>query len=507
MTTRVRTPPMKEGAAKDFSGGPNIRDAATELQQNECVDAFNVTFDERGGVASRLGYAKFNSSAFGSAVTVNTFWSKTVGVLVTQTGTKLYLGTSTSSVKTFTTSERVTFAELATFVIACHPTDGLFTSTDCTTWTAVADADAPKGTCLAVWQNKLFVGGIADAKVQWSNIGDPTAWTATDFNKLREIDSQVVVALHVGSGQDILGRPGLLAFKRESTYRLNDASTGAYETVDATVGCASAVAVTGVGSKVIAISKRGIFWWQEGLQGMQNASDRFLPLWDPVTPQVNLAQIDLWCAGRKGNRAVFSLTRAGSTANDLSIEFHPEQDWLAPGSNAMSCYATSAGTVEATYGGHPTTVGQVYQLDSGGTDDGTAITGLFQTRWFELSGGFLASVWQIRLQGRGTGNIAVRTDYASGGGTTQPFDLSGSTTVTYDSGLHYDSGVAYYVPAFQTTEPLFSIGVCRQMSLRFTFTVSSTATGQQVLGTGTAPTVGAFGLYGLEWLYAQLGLA
>ena len=37
---------------RDFSGGHNLRDAASELADNECVDAWNVTFDERGGAQS-----------------------------------------------------------------------------------------------------------------------------------------------------------------------------------------------------------------------------------------------------------------------------------------------------------------------------------------------------------------------------------------------------------------------------------------------------------------------
>lgn len=498
--TQVR---QRGGGVKDFSGGPNIRDAASELGTNESVDAWNVTFDERGGVASRLGYAKYNGSTFADVVQ-NIYWSPLLSTTVTNAGAKLYKGTSTVSVKTFTTSERVTFAELGTVVIACHPTDGLFTSTDGTTWTAVADPDAPKGTCLSVWQNKVQVGKT-DGSVAWSAAGDATNWTATDFNKLWEKDTQAIVALHIASGQDILGRPGLLAFKRESTYRINNSSTGAYDTVDATVGAASALAVVGVGARVYAISKRGIYSYVEGAQGMRNDSDRYQPLWDQS--QVNLTQLDKWCAGRSRNRARFSLTRSGSTANDLALELHSEQEWLTSGSNAMSCYTTSTGTVEATYAGHPTTVGQVYQLDSGGTDDGTAIAWRFQTRWFELSDGFLASVWQVRLFGRGTGTLTLLTDYASGGGSAQAFDMSGSTTVTYDSGLHYDAGLTHYVPAFQTTQPIYSIGTCRQFSLKFSGSSTTTASAPQVLGAGSAPQVGYFALYGLEWLHTQLGLA
>lgn len=489
---------------RDFSGGPDLRDAASELAPNESLDSWNVTFDERGGATSRLGYSKYNGTAFDASAAVrNVFWSQLLQTTVTQTGTKLYKGTSTSAAQTFSTSAVVTFAEMNSAIIACHPVDGLYTSTDGVTWTVVADADAPKGTCCAVWQNKLFVG-CPDGSVHWSAATDPTAWSATDFNKLWEHDQQPIVALHIGSGQDILGQPGLLAFKQESTYRISDAATGAYTTIDATVGCAGPLAVVGVGAKVITVSKRGVFWWREDQAGMIDASDQFRPLWQP--DQVNLAELGLWCAGREGTRAVFSLTRAGSTANDLCIEYSPDQAWLAPRSDAMACYATSTGTGEILFGGSPSVNGQVYELNSGGTDDGAAIVGYFQTRWIELSSDFLASVWQIRLQGRGSGQCTVLKDYASSGGDVEDFDFT-EGSIEYDTGLHYDAGLDYVIPVFQSTAARYSIGTARQLSLRFDFTVSTTVSAPQVLGAGAAPQVGAFGLFGITWLFAPLGLA
>jgi hypothetical protein len=237
---------------------------------------------------------------------------------------------------------------------------------------------------------------------------------------------------------------------------------------------------------------------------MVNASDRLLPLWDPA--QVNLAQLALWCAGRKGNRALFSLTRGTSTANDLALEFHPDQDWIAPRSDAMSCYATVGGASEILYGGSPTVNGQIFQLESGGTDNGAAITGRLQTRWFELNAGFEAVLWQIRIHGRGLGTMTVRKDYASAGGDDYSFDLTGNLN-KYDTGLKYDAGNLYAIPAFQNTEPFYNPGICRQFSLLFTFSSSTTVSGPQVLGAGNAPQVGSFGLYGIEWLYVPLGLS
>lgn len=495
---------LKGGQARDFSGGVNDRDAPPELAANELEDAWNITLDERGGASSRRGFVKYNGVQYDPGTLTRNIWpSPLLTTTIEQVGAKLYKGTSNTAVKTFTTSELVTFREMNSLVIACHPTDGLFTSPDGTTWTAVASPNAPKGTCLEVWQNKLYVGR-PDGSVHWSAAGDPTTWASTDFNKLWEHDQQPVVALHIGSGQDILGKPGLLAFKLESAYRISDSTTGAYTTIDATVGAAGPLAVVGVGARVVTISKRGIYWWREDQSGMVNASDQLLPLWQP--DQINLGQQGLWCAGRKGNRAMFSLTRFGSTANDLALEFHPDQGWVAPRSDAMACYATVAGTNEILYGGSPTVNGQVYQLDTGGADDGAAISWRLQTRWFEINSGFRSTTWQVRVHGRGVGTLTVRKDYASAGGDQRSFNLNG-TLNQYDTGLKYDSGVDYSIPAFQNTEAFFNLGLCRQFSLIFSGSSTDVANAPQVLGAGTAPTVGSFGLYGLEWLHVPLGLS
>jgi hypothetical protein len=62
---------------------------------------------------------------------------------------------------------------------------------------------------------------------------------------MREKDGKTVTALFGGSG--------LLAFKEDSTYRINDSTTGAYQTIDWNTGCVGPLAVCG--------SDEGIFVW------------------------------------------------------------------------------------------------------------------------------------------------------------------------------------------------------------------------------------------------------
>ena len=494
------------GALSDFSGGPNLRDAASELAQNEFEDAWNITLDERGGAASRLGYAKRNATPLGGAgdLIVNDTWSRLLSKWVTQAGKSLYLNNGAVPVHTFTTADCVTFAETDDKLVAAHPVDGLWTSPDGTVWTQLVGANVPTAPlCVAAWEAKLWVG-LADGSVHWSAIGDITTWNVNDFNEIWTIDQQPIVNLHVGSGQDIQGRPGLLAFKNESVYRINDPSDGAYTVIDATNGCGGPKAVVGVGARVCWIGKNGVFWWREDQAQPVSVSDLLQRLWR--TDQVNISVQAGWCAGRRLNRAYFSLARAGSTVNDTSFELHPDQGWFVPRSDAMSCYATSSGADEITSGGSPTQVGQCYELDTGGTDDGAAIDWRMQTRWIVLNGGYDAYVWQARIHGRGQGICTIRTSYEDEGGTDKPFDLD-QVVPNWDSGTFWDSGSYWQVPVLQTTQALLSIGRCRQFSLRFSGSSTTTAFASQIFASGTQPVVGAFGLFGIEYLFVPLGLS
>jgi hypothetical protein len=60
---------------RDFSGGLNLREAPPELAANESPDLWNVTLDERGGVAKRLGYTKVNGTPFSGGLVQNLHYS------------------------------------------------------------------------------------------------------------------------------------------------------------------------------------------------------------------------------------------------------------------------------------------------------------------------------------------------------------------------------------------------------------------------------------------------
>jgi hypothetical protein len=555
---------------RDFSGGLNVRDAASQLGQNESPADSNVTLDERGGVAKRLGYVKYNTNAFNGSLANNGYYWPTGQNLITQCGTELFKDTAGASFKTFTTTSRCAMVDFTGLLFIIHPIDGLF-SYDGATVTALVGG--PKGSCIANWQGKLWASADPSNKsrVYFSDAGNGVKWYAAqtttvgshtlpttpitvvsttgftasgnisvggqtvaytsltpttfagctggagviatgslvfqgaqNFNDIREKDTEPVVALSGASGLDVSGRPGLLAFKQRSTYRIYDSTTGAYQTLDAQIGAASANAVTNGFQRTVAIGEAGIFW-TDGVGPMRPASDKLQPLFNPS--QIAYDKLDLFCAGFKGDRMYFSLARAGSTANDLMLEYHPLQGWIVANTNAASFYATYGKNDQKLYTGHPTTVGRVYEQLNGGSDDGAAIVSYWQSRWIEPTAGHPVRIVRARINGRGAANINMLRDYETSTFESLAFNLATTTGVLYDApGSVYDTSLYATASAYQATQDFPQPGVVTAIAVQIAETSTSVQTGLSIIG-GAAPTVGAWGIYGIDFSYVPLGLS
>lgn len=498
---------------RDFSGGLNLRDAAPELAPNESPDMWNVTLDERGGVTKRLGMSKWNGVSYAAALVKNDYYWPTGQNLIVQAGASLYLDVSNTINKTFTTTARVGFTDFAGKVWAIHPIDGLFSSTDGITWAAVAGS--PKGSTIIAWQNRLIVGGDPSNKAMLygSGIGDGTDWsTATGHgwtNQLRDGSSSgsedLILSVAGASGVDIQGRPGLVVCKRNVTYRVYDSSTGAYQILDNAIGAASSLSVVNLFGRTIILSPRGVYW-TDGVGPLVQASAKI----DPLFSETQLAwdQLDLWCAGVKGDRVRFSMPRTGQTANNLALEYHPLEGWFTAGSNAASCYATYGKNSQKLLAGSPSANGQVYEYDRTGADDGAAIASRFQTRWLEPTAGHPIRIRRVRVSGTGTFAINVFRNYDLSSTDTVNAQISGTAAIYDDAGAIYDNSLTLYGPLkSENYEDFYSLGVTKAVSLQITESSTVSSFGQQYLQGGSAPETGAWAVFGLDLSYVPLGLS
>lgn len=589
---------------QDFSGGLNLRDAPTELAENESPDLWNVTLDERGGVVKRLGQSKWNATPAPALITQG-YYSQVVDRLLhySKSDGKLYSDPGTgvlTLVRTWTAASRLGIVDFAGKVYANHPVDGLYSSTDGTTWTlvvptsgllgqvssntgspglvipvaadtnwarltvgtlvdvyvratganpgngkkrkvtavsqaagtftvdaaaAATDADAgnvtfdntcgvyvqaayagpPKGDLLANWQNKVWTAGDTahPNRLSFCAAGDPAKWHTSDgggSNDIREKDDSPILALFGSSGFDNQTKPSLLVGKKESLYRVDDSSTASYMTLDQSTGPASAKCLVGRYGTVYVLSLRGVFR-TDGFTPCVPVSTKLDPLFSDTVLNESLSEN--FCAGVRGDRIRFSVARAGASANDLALEHHPLEAWFTAGSNAANSYVTYGKNAETLIAASPTVTGALYRQDSGGSDDGAAITCWFLTRIFEPNGGNQSRLLDIRSLIRGSFRLSVLLDTAMNGPTRVLSLPSGGFTWDVD---YWDTGVWGDPKAegYATWQPG---SIARVYQFRIDESSTLTQSAPKLLGAGSSPTVGAFSLYSLELRFVPLGLS
>lgn len=484
---------------RDFGGGLNLRDAASELSPNEFPLSSNVTIDERGYIQKRLGYVDRYNAQIGSGLVSNIFPWATKNKLIQQIGSNLHADNG-ASFKTFTTTERCGMCEFAGNLFFTHPTDGAFVY-DGTTVTAVPSA--PKGNACATWQNKVWSNDVVNPPRLWrSDAGTATTWTGTSFVDLREKDSSQIICLAGASGIDIAGRPGLLVFKADSSYRVNDPATGSYTTIDPTIGAGSNIAAINAYGRTHIVSARGIYS-TDGLEPMKEDSVLLEPLFSKAI--INQNRTDLYCAGRYQDRLYFSLPGVGLTANSLVIEYHPAAKWMVIHTNSASAYGSIPGTTDLVFGS-PVNAGRIYNHGTTGADAGNAITSSFQTRWAEPADGRKSRLRSVRFTGRGIFQADILKDYqdASSQAALQVNISPGGAIWDNPASKWDDPGTLWGPLFFQSFQDFYSLGVCRSVSVLLSETSSSSIQGRSIAGVPIE--TGNWTLSNIDFLTFDLGI-
>jgi hypothetical protein len=505
-----------------FDGGLNLRDAPSELAENETPACFNVTLDERGGVSARLGLAKLNGSSLLPAAPQYLYYSSVADALLAYISTdagvgKLYKSTDggvtwSSAYALFTAGASGAIVDFKNRVVVVNTIDGVYSfpaGLAAPTHTAggTNNMEAVRGSAVASWQNKLWVCGDPNNKPRvWRcAIGDELTWTiATDWTDIREVDDNILTGIGAGQGVDFTSKPTLIICKQNSTYRINDSSTGAFTTLHAQgAGAASAQSIASSLGRICFINDRGV-WVTDGPSIPVRVSDKIGPLFSP--DGLNLAALAGWTAGVQRDRIVFNVARNGSSTNNLQLEYHPQVGWFTAhkGMNLgpMALYTKNTRKLI----GADVAAGKIYEVGKSGTDDGTAIACFWQTRWQEMNQGAEARLRRIRVWGRGNFDAYVKTDFTRGAGDQFNFDFATATDAfVWGAGVwgFDDWGDAQYESALD--EPLDEVG--KYMSLLISKSVTTSSSGPPLLTDGVAPEVGAFGFYQIRLDYVPLGAA
>lgn len=485
----------------DFSGGTNLRDAPTELAPNETPFARNVTLDERGGAEKRLGL-EADGSAQGADL-VGGYYSNVLGGVVFQAGTDVKLRTAPNTyttLKTFTTAARVGMVDFHAKFLMLHPVDGLFSYPSGGPVSARL-ASPLVGSILAAWQNRVFASGMPTEPTRfvWSNSGDETTFDLTNnTNEVRDVNDDPITAL------SNVGRPGLLIFKKRSTHRVTDSFNGEYQTLDVEHGAAGPLAVVAVDGRVCSITEDGIFI-TDGTNPLSNVAGKLEPLFRPS--QLALSALDKWCAGQYRDRFVFSLRRAGKTANDLTIEFHPQVGWNMVHDFGASFFATHSKDDHSLFVGAPGSARKLYLGFKTGADDGVAIASAFQTRWLQPNGLYRTNYRRVRMAARGNFSFYKRFDFSLGDELIGDLSFKSSGVGRWDVGDTWDSGLVWGPSQYEYMQDLWNLGVGQSASFIVRESSSLVGTAPTLLGDGIAAEIGAWSLYGLQLDHIRLGYA
>lgn len=503
--------PYAELAIADFSGGLNVRDAATELKENESPDLMNVVIDERGGVAKRLGYSRWNVTALPNAVSYAyesdvcscVFW-------YTPADGKLYRDTNGSPVlsRTFGAGATVSITDFAGVCYIIHAFDGLFGTTDGTTWNAVSPTSGavPSGDLCAVWQNKLWVASSGGNRLYYCAPGDVTKWDPADdagSNDIREGNDYPIVCLFGTSGVDIQAQPALLVGKRSgaqgSIHRVVDAATGNYATIDQGIGPAGAQAITSLYGQLYILSTAGIFS-TDGQTALLPIGNRLSKMFDPDA--LDYSQAAGYCAGRTRDRVRFSVARQGSAGNDMCLEYHPAFQAFTARTDAASCYILRGQQEGLLLGGSPKVPGRIWQFDNGGGDDGQPISSRMLTRVFQPGAGGPLRLQYIRILGRGRFTIDAMSEFRKTGRTKEIVLVSEG--FAWDSDGWDDASVGWGEDLAEGWGHFFPRQLGRAFQVRISETSTSIGTSPPLLETGAGLTVGAWAAYGLQFHFSSL---
>jgi hypothetical protein len=503
----------------DFTGGVNLASWPSEIPGNQFPASINLTTDGTlgSGLVSRFG-SKDTSAVTGSSGQAYIIgWSRALNIALVQRGTnlsKVNLTTlAVTSIGTFTTSALAQAVEFGLEMVYCHPADGVFTY-DGTT--ATNRSTTVKGSCLASWQNIVWVGGdtATNTRIWKSNIGDAHTWTtATDFIDIRDVNTDQVTAIHVGQGMDIQGRPGLMVAKGSSLYRINTPSTGAFSAISPSVGTPSAFGMTSLGQYLYvhggAGSPGGSFpagiWRTDGISTPQLVSGAIQPLF------ARGSLTNAWVVALRGR--LFCSVPDPAGGSGFIGEYDPlGQAWFlhklpkglvapaaVPGlSGLLGTYSSTTGRLGVFFDNGA--AGSTYLVGTDGNDDGdsvhNAIVSTLQTRWVEPFTGRRVKTQRANVRARGAAiSFGQRADYS----VTQVADRT--LALPFSSSTVKDT---------TTMVPLGSYGPARAVSYDLTASTSTLGSAQaydNALGSGsTAVSVGAWAIEEILVDFTILGL-
>lgn len=384
-----------------LSGGLNSSTNGLNLQDSEATDILNIDFDVFGSIKKRKGYTTLNSSAFNSGATWTGLYWTTLG------GTDYLMGTCGDKIAkmdsldgtwdditggltvTAGNNNLFSFTTLSSVTIGTNGVDAPFK------WTGTgnaAAADVPTGLSKAKfttsWNNYAFYANVTvsatnhPTRIYWSNLKDPTTWTATDF-----------VDIDVNDGKAITGIMPLgdriVIFKETSIHIglfTGDSDVPfVFKKTPSHVGCASGYSLEEIDNGIVFVNEDGHYFFDG--QNSIKLSDRINQTILGFT--VSRFQYCQSAYLKTKHRQYMTFTASGGSTHSIVVTWDSVNNaysyytGLTP--NVFAIVRTS-GEERIYFGDY---AGYVYRADTGTSDNPagteTAISAYWKSKWFNFS--------------------------------------------------------------------------------------------------------------------------
>jgi hypothetical protein len=292
-----------------------------------------------------------------------------------------------------------------------------------------------------------------------------------------------------------------MLFKNGSFYRVYDSDTGAYTTMDATVGAASALAAVGVRGRVVFLSTQGIFWTDGVTRPRRRvrADAASLPgVADRVRPGRALLR------RRQGRPREVQPPARGLDRERPLARVPPDAGLDRPRHRRRILLhdepPPDREAVRRLADGQRPGV----RAGQGRLRRRRRIACRYQTKWFDPGRGIETRYRRLRVFGRGIFDLYSKLDFDTGDGEQigAPASLPGGALV-WGSGLWAEES---WAPAnYEDFSDFWSLGQGTHISFVVKESSTASASAAPLLDTGTAPEVGAIAIYGLLLQFIPIG--
>jgi hypothetical protein len=452
-----------------FGKGLNLRDKPDAVSPSECIDALNVVFTDRGAIAQRNGYDNFTETALTNRVESLEPFYTTSGTkqLLAGCGTRLEaieISSGVGKVKASLTGLTTGVWDFARFgspnsevAYAGNGNNTLrkWGGTEWTAPTATVDGEAekamPKAGSLAVWAeggNRLIATRFATttggpngkesspSHVYFSDPGDPTSWTTTNYVQLTPGDGEAIQAA-------VVWRELLFVFK-ESRYFVFDGvgvdSEGLpefnFRPVEAGVGMVSPRAIAVHPSGVYFMTRHGVY--RTTGQEPELVSSMIEPIWSGEISSFytggTLAHGSITnCAMGAWEDRIY-LSFPTEEANNRTLIYDPQFEWWSLTSIPASCFATfrisNSSELVFGYASGSNHIGR--HSTSYTNDDGTAIESRWRSGWFDLGNPDVKKIRASKVWGSGNVFCGLGHDFGTGTGPLDLLEMSSAGTTEWD---------------------------------------------------------------------------